>query len=474
MEKFDSIVNLINGTLRDRILIYLLPFVGIIFTLYLLFPQIVRFPAAIKQTFGGLFDKEANAKRKAAGEISSFQALAVAIAAQVGTGNVAGVATAIMAGGPGAIFWMWAAALVGMATIFAEAVLAQKYRTKDKDGNLVGGPAYYLSQGFKNKGLGGLGKFLAAFFALAIVFALGFVGNMTQSNSIATVINNAFNIPLLVVGIAVAIFAGLVFIGGIKRIANFAEMVVPVMAIVYIGLAIIVMIKFRSQVGSVFSLIFSEAFKAKAVAGGAIGVTMKEAIRFGVSRGLFSNEAGMGSTPQAHATANVKHPAEQGLTGMIGVFIDTGLVCTATAVVVLITKAHEIGAAKGLDGALVTQEAFGIAFPGWGVQALAICLTFFAFTTVIGWYYFGETNIKYLFGENGLWPYRIIVIAFIIIGSLFKDIGLVWDIADMVNAIMVIPNLLGLLFLHKEVKGILKDYDKCKQLKEIKYVYEYE
>ncbi|MFY9548491.1 alanine:cation symporter family protein, partial [Miniphocaeibacter sp.] len=176
----------------------------------------------------------------------------------------------------------------------------------------------------------------------------------------------------------------------------------------------------------------------------------------------------------AHATANVKHPAEQGLTGMIGVFIDTGLVCTATAVVVLITKAHEIGAAKGLDGALVTQEAFGIAFPGWGVQALAICLTFFAFTTVIGWYYFGETNIKYLFGENGLWPYRIIVIAFIIIGSLFKDIGLVWDIADMVNAIMVIPNLLGLLFLHKEVKGILKDYDKCKQLKEIKYVYEYE
>lgn len=471
MDLLIKIVDAVNGFMWDKLLLYALPAVGIFFTLYLLFPQVARFPAAIKNTFGPLFDKEENARKKAAGEISSFQALAVAVAAQVGTGNVAGVATAIISGGPGAVFWMWIAAFFGMGTIFAEAVLAQKYRVKDKEGNLVGGPAYYISQGFKNKGLDGFGKFLAGFFAIAITLALGFVGNMTQSNSIASSVNSAFNIPLIAVGIAVAIIAALVFIGGISRIASFAEMVVPVMAALYIGLAVVVMVKFRDQVGGVFSLIFSSAFSVKAVAGGALGFTIKQAIRYGVARGLFSNEAGMGSTPQAHATAHVKHPAEQGLTAMIGVFIDTGLVCTATAMVVLITKANEI---PGLNGALVTQEAFKLAFGPFGEKALSVCLTFFAFTTVIGWYYFGETNVKYLFGDKGLLPYRALVITFIIIGSLFKDIGLVWDLADMTNSIMVIPNLIALLVLSKQVKEVTRDYDRCKQLGEIKYEYEYE
>lgn len=468
MELFISIVNFVNRIMWDYVLLFALPAVGVIFTLMLGFPQIRRFPAALKQTFGKVFDKEENARRRAAGEISSFQALAVAIAAQVGTGNVAGVATAIVSGGPGAIFWMWLAAFFGMGTIFSEAVLAQIFRTKDEDGNLVGGPAYYISKGIKHKGIA---KFLAAFFAIAITLALGFVGNMTQSNSIASSVNAAFGVPSVAVGIAVAILAALVFIGGITRIASFAERVVPVMAAAYIGLAIVVMVKFNDQIIPTISLIFSEAFSTRAVAGGAAGTVMKQAMRYGVARGLFSNEAGMGSTPQAHATANVDHPAEQGLTAMVGVFIDTGLVCTATALVVILTGANEI---PGLNGALVTQEAFSIAFGTFGRMALSVCLTFFAFTTVVGWYYFGETNVKYLFGGKGLLPYRAIVIIFIILGSLFTDIGLVWSIADMTNSIMVLPNLIGLLVLMKYVRNTSKDYDRCKELGEIKYDYKYE
>lgn len=467
MELITQIVDNVNNVLWNKVLIYVLPVVGIIFTFYFGFPQIRRFGAAFKQTFGGLFDKEENARKKAAGEISSFQALAVAIAAQVGTGNVAGVATAIVAGGPGAIFWMWFAALFGMSTIFAEAILAQIYRTKDKQGNLVGGPAYYISQGFKSKALG---KFIAGFFAISIVLALGFIGNMVQSNSISTSINTAFGVPLVVVGVGVALLAALVFIGGIKRIANFAEMVVPVMAIIYIILAIVIMIKFRSQVGTVLSMIFTEAFSTKAVVGGAAGTIMKQAMRLGVARGLFSNEAGMGSTPQAHATAHVKHPVEQGLTAMVGVVVDTGLVCTATALVILVTGAVEY---TGLDGALVTQKAFELAFGNIGQILLSVCLTFFAFTTVVGWYYFGETNIRYLFGDKGLLPYRILVLAFIVFGSTQK-IAVVWNMADMFNAIMVIPNLIGLVVLMKQVKVNIRDYDKCKQLGKIEYTYKYE
>ncbi|MDO5018006.1 MAG: sodium:alanine symporter family protein [Lagierella massiliensis] len=450
----------------DKVLIFLLPIVGLFFTIYLSFPQFARLGAAFKQTFGGLFDKEENARRKAAGEISSFQALAVAIAAQIGTGNVAGVATAILSGGPGAIFWMWLAAIFGMGTIFAEAVLAQKFRTLDKDGETVGGPSFYISQGIQNKGLA---KFLAGFFSVAIILALGFIGNMVQSNSMASAINEAFGVPTIAIGIVIAILAALVFIGGIKRIANFAEMVVPIMALVYVGLAIFVLIKFRSDIGKGFGLIFEGAFNPQAALGAGAGITVKLAIRFGVARGLFSNEAGMGSTPHAHATAKVNHPVEQGLTAMLGVLIDTGIVCTATALVIILTGAYS----SGKEGPLMTQEAFGIAFPGFGKVVLAICLTAFAFTTVIGWYYFGETNIRYLFGKKGLLPYRIIVVVCIVLGSVFK-IDFVWNLSDFFNGLMVFPNLVGLLFLHKHVKALTKDYDRLKQLGKITYDYEYE
>lgn len=461
-----KIVDAGNSVIWNKLLMVLLPVVGLFFTIYLGFPQFVRFGAAFKQTFGGLFDKEENARKKAAGEISSFQALAVAIAGQIGTGNVAGVATAILSGGPGAIFWMWIAAIFGMGTIFAEAVLAQKYRTLDENGNPVGGPAYYISEGIENKTLG---KGLAAFFAIAIILALGFIGNMVQSNSMSSAIHAAFGFSQLAIGICIAAVAALIFIGGIKRIANFAERVVPIMAVVYVVLSIVVLVKFRANIGEAFKLIFEGAFKPQAVLGAGAGITVKLAVRFGVARGLFSNEAGMGSTPHAHATAQVKHPVEQGLTAMIGVFIDTIIVCTATALVIILTGAFD----SGLAGPLMTQEAFHIAFGPLGKAVLAVCLTAFAFTTVIGWYYYGETNIKYLFGTKGLLPYRIIVIVCIVLGSMF-EIQFVWLLSDFFNGLMVFPNLVALLFLHKHVRELEKDYDQLKQLGKLSYVYEWE
>lgn len=440
-----EIIKSLNSVIVDYLLTIALVASGILFLFLNRGVQFRKFGAAFKQTFGGMFKKSDDG-------ISSFQALAVAIAAQVGTGNVAGVATAMVSGGAGAIFWMWIMSLFGMGTIFAEAVLAQKYRVKDEDGNWVGGPAYYITNGLKNKGLA---KFLATFFSVMIIIALGFFGNMTQSNSIAGAVNAAFpQIPLVVIGVIIAIFAALVFIGGIDRIANFAQLVVPFMALIYIIFAILTLVKFRDHIGPSFKLIFQAAFTPEAAAGGALGFGIKQAIKYGVARGLFSNEAGMGSTPHAHATANVDHPAQQGLTAMVGVFIDTIVVCSATALIVLVTDSMD----SGLTGALLTQKAFEIGFGRVGLILLAVALTFFAFTTIIGWYYFGETNIKFLFGKKGLTPYRIIVIAFIVIGS-FQKIELVWSLSDLFNSLMVIPNVIALFILRNDVKDMLNDYE---------------
>ncbi|WFA09091.1 sodium:alanine symporter family protein [Tissierella sp. Yu-01] len=458
MALLENVVGLINGILWDYVLVIGLVGMGIYVSFRLGFPQITRFGKAAKKVFGGVFKKEANKE----GSMSSFQALATSIAAQIGTGNVAGVATAITLGGPGAVFWMWVSAFFGMSTIFVEATLAQKYREVDRDGQLVGGPAYYIRNGLKSKGL-------ASFFAVALIMALGFIGNMVQSNSIADAVSRAFNLPQLIIGIIIAIFAGLIFIGGMKRIASFAEMVVPIMAALYILGSIIVLILYGGMVLPTLKNIVVGAFSPQAVLGGAAGVGIQQAVRFGVSRGLFSNEAGMGSTPNSHAVADVEHPAEQGLSAMIAVFIDTGLVCTATALVILATGADKLG----LEGAGVTQEAFNIAFGPIGQKFLAVCLTFFAFTTVIGWYYFGENNVRYLFkGKNAIKIYQVVVLIFIVLGS-YQKVGFVWSLADMFNGIMVIPNLIALFFLFKESKAILYDYDK--QIgKGEKLYYEYE
>ncbi|MFA9422549.1 MAG: alanine/glycine:cation symporter family protein [Sedimentibacter sp.] len=440
----ENFVKAVNGILWDYILVFGLVGIGLYFSIRLGFPQIRRFKTAAKKVFGGVFNKKASKE----GSMSSFQALATSIAAQIGTGNVAGVATAITLGGPGAVFWMWVSAFFGMSTIFVEATLAQKYRETDKDGQLVGGPAYYIKNGLGSKGL-------ASFFAIALIIALGFIGNMVQSNSIADAINRAFNIPPLVVGIVIAVFACLIFIGGMKRIASFAEMVVPVMAAVYILGAITIMILFRNDILPTFRNIFLAAFNPESVVGGAAGIAVRQAIRFGIARGLFSNEAGMGSTPNSHAVADVLHPAEQGMSAMIAVFIDTVLVCSATALAILTTGAQNSGAV----GVGITQEAFNIAFGPIGGQFLAVCLTFFAFTTVIGWYYFGENNIRFLFkGKYAIRIYQIIVLLFIVLGS-YQKVDFVWSIADMFNGIMVIPNLIAIFLLFKESKAILTDYD---------------
>lgn len=437
-----DLINSLNSVIRNWFLIIGLIGIGIFYTIYTKGVQFRKFNIAFKNVFGTMFEKNKNG-------ISSFQALAVAIAAQVGTGNVAGIATAIMVGGPGAIFWMWISAILGMSTIFAESCLAQKYREKNEDG-YVGGPAYYMKNGFKNKKLG---MNLAKIFAILIVLALGFFGNMTQSNTIATSIHESFSfIPLIVVGIIVAIVAALVFMGGIKRIANFAQLAVPFMALIYIIFSIIILVKFRANLPTAIKTIFVAAFTPEAAAGGALGYGIKKALVMGVARGLFSNEAGMGSTPHAHATAEVKHPIEQGYTAIIGVFIDTIIVCTATALIILSTKSHTLG----LDGVLVTQKAFELSFGVVGKILLSICLTFFAFTTIIGWYYFGETNIKFLFGKKGLLPYRLIVVFFIIWGST-REIALVWNLSDLFNSLMVIPNIIALALLHKDVKNMMEE-----------------
>lgn len=447
MELID-IVQGINGILWSYVLIFLLCGTGIYFTFRLKFVQLRKFGDACRHAFGGitLFGEKAGKEG-----MTSFQSLATAIAAQVGTGNLAGAATAIASGGPGAIFWMWISAFFGMSTIFAEAVLAQIYKERDVDGQIVGGPAYYIHKGFGSRGL-------AVFFSVAIIIALGFIGNMVQSNSISDAFQTAFNMPSLYVGIGLALLAGLIFFGGISRIASFTEKVVPLMALLYIIGGVVVLVMNIDMIIPAFKMIFVGAFNPRAATGGLIGATVKEAMRYGVARGLFSNEAGMGSTPHAHAVAKVDHPAEQGLMAIIGVFIDTFIVLNITAFVIFVT-----GSLDGqTTGIALTQGAFTKAFGGFGNTFVAICLFFFAFSTVIGWYFFGEANIRYLFGLKGLTPYRILVMIFIVLGSTLK-VNLVWELADTFNGLMVIPNLIAVLGLAKVVSKALNEYEYDKQ-----------
>ena len=331
MDQLATLVSDISGFVWNNLLLYILVLTGIIFTIRLKFIQVRKFGEGMRRVFGGinLFGKQADKDG-----MSSFQALATAIAAQVGTGNIAGCATALIAGGPGAIFWMWLSAFFGMATIYGEAVLAQKFKTRSETGEVIGGPVYYIRQAFK----GGFGKFLAGFFAVAIILALGLMGNMVQSNSIGDAFYNAFGVNKLIVGIIIAAISAFIFLGGMKRIASVTEKMVPIMAALYIVGSLVVIIANIKNIPNVFYQIFVGAFNPTAVLGGAAGITVKAAMRFGVARGLFSNEAGMGSTPHAHAVAKVDKPEEQGIVAMIGVFLDTFVVLTLTALVILSTN----------------------------------------------------------------------------------------------------------------------------------------
>ena len=465
MDIISSIVGKINGFLWDFALLFLLCGTGIYFTIRLKFVQIAKFKDGWDRTFGGLSLRGKAADKEG---MSSFQSLATAVAAQVGTGNLAGAATALIAGGPGAIFWMWLSAFFGMATIFVEASLGQQYKTVTESGNAIGGPAYYIKAAFK----GVFGKFLAGLFAIFIILALGFMGNMVQSNSISGAFANAFpQIKPIYIGIACALVAAFIFIGGLKRIASFAEKTVPIMALFYIIGSVIILIMNIKNLPSSIVLIFTSAFNPQAVIGGGLGIGVQQAMRYGVARGLFSNEAGMGSTPHAHALAKVKHPCEQGVVAMIGVFFDTFVVVTLTALVILSsdilqTKIYPLDTVSAipetLKGVGLPQAAFSNGFGFFGVVFVAVCLLFFAFTTIIGWYFFGEQNVKYLFGEKAVKVYAVLVVGFILLGSVLK-VDLVWDLADCFNGLMVIPNLLGILALSGIVGGLFKEYNDLKK-----------
>ena len=463
----ETLLNLVakaNGYLADYILIVLLVGVGLFYSFKTRFVQVRCFGEGMKKVFGNLSLK--GGKNKSG--LSSFQALATAVAAQVGTGNIVGASGAILVGGPGAIFWMWVIAFLGMATIYAEAVLAQETKVVDQNGDVHGGPVYYIKKAFT----GGFGKFLALFFSIATILALGFMGSMVQSNSIAESCNTAFGVPGWVIGVILAVVSAFIFLGGIQRIASVTEKLVPLMAGLFLigGLVILVMnFKF---IPATFGMIFKYAFTPEALIGGGIGAALKTAISQGAKRGLFSNEAGMGSTPHAHAQANVEKPHDQGVVAMIGVFIDTFVVLTMTALVVITMLYSKSGAvlhgltgdaylaATAGDAALVSktsamQMAVGSAFGAdFGNIFVAICLLFFAFSTIISWNFFGKLNVQSLF-KNKKWAnvlYSVIAVVFIFLGTLASN-ALVWELTDFFNYLMVLPNVIALFALSKIVKN---------------------
>ena len=444
MTIFTAAIEQASDILWNSLLLFLLVGTGVFFTIRLRGVQLRRFGEGVHRVFGNFTLRGKKADDQG---MSSFQALATAIAAQVGTGNITGCATALVSGGPGALFWVWVSAFFGMATIYAEAVLAQRYRTT-VNGKVTGGPAYYIRAAFK----GTFGKVLAGVFSVLIILALGFMGNMVQSNAIGDAFHNAFGMSHLAVGIVVAVIAAFIFLGGVQRIAAVTEKIVPIMAAFYIVGCVVILVMNYKALPNAFTQIFVLAFNPQAMAGGVAGVTVQQAMRFGVARGLFSNEAGMGSTPHAHALAKVNHPREQGAVAILGVFIDTFVVLTLTGLVLITSGLIP----EGLTGTALTQAAFSQAFGGFGPVFIAICMFFFAFSTIIGWYFFGQSNFKSLFGEKALPVYSVIVVVFILVGSTLK-VDLVWAMADFFNGLMAVPNLLALLALSGVVAAIDKE-----------------
>ena len=442
------IVSKINEYLSNYILVFLLIGVGLWYSIKTRFVQVRCFGEGMRKVFGNL---KLKGDRHDSG-MSSFQALATAIAAQVGTGNIVGASGAILTGGPGAIFWMWVIAFFGMATIYAEATLAQKTRIVDPDGTVRGGPVYYITTAFK----GGFGKFLAGFFAVSIILALGFMGCMVQSNSIGSTMETAFGVPSWIMGIVLVIICAVIFLGGVQRLASVTEKIVPIMAAIFLLGGLAVLVARITYIPATFAMIFKYAFQPQAIIGGGFGYAIKTAISQGAKRGLFSNEAGMGSTPHAHAQANVAHPHDQGVVAMIGVFIDTFVVLTLNALVIISTlytadgPLAECGAAAAsttLTKANLAQTAFGTVFgEKFGAMFVAVCLFFFAFSTVLSWNLFGKINANYLFGKKNprrcTVVYSLIALVFVFIGTLASN-DLVWELTDMFNNLMVIPNAIA-------------------------------
>ena len=435
----EEVLKNIDGIVWGPPLLILLVGTGIYFTFKLNFIQMFKLPLAIKYLFLNDDDKSDN---EAKGEVSSFAALCTALSATIGTGNIVGVATAIATGGPGALFWMWVAAFFGMATKYAEGVLAIKYREVDENGEMSGGPMYYIEKGVGNKFLANM----FAFFGIAV--ALLGIGTFGQVNSISKAALISFNIPIWFTAIIITILVTLVTLGGIKRISNVAEKIVPTMAILYIIGALLVLICNFKAIPSAITLIIKSAFNPSAALGGTTGITISLAIQMGIGRGVFSNEAGVGSAPIAAAAAKTKYPVKQGLISMTGTFIDTIIICTMTGLAIVLTGSFN----SGLEGAAMTTFAFenGLPFVIIGKYIVNIGLIFFAFTTIIGWNYYGERCIQYLIGIKGIKFYKIIFIALVGVGP-FLSLNLVFIIADIVNGLMALPNLIGLIKLRNIV-----------------------
>ncbi len=441
MEAITSFINTVNGIVWGVPMLVLILGVGIFLSLGLKLMPILKLGTGFKLLWQG---RQSSDK----GEIPPFQALMTALSATVGTGNIAGVASAVFLGGPGALFWMWMTALVGMATKYAEAVLALHYREKDKNGAYVGGPMYYIKNGMGAK-WAWLGGLFALFGALA-----GFgIGNTVQANSMAQVLNTNFGVDPLTVGLVTMVIVGLVLIGGIKRIGKFAGALVPFMAVAYILGSLVVLAINAQALPGAFALIFQEAFTPTAAQGGFAGASIWMAIRFGVARGIFSNEAGLGSAPIAHASAQNQDPVRQGLVAMLGTFIDTIIICTMTGLVIISAGSWT----SGETGAALTSLAFSTALPSVGNYLVAIALALFAFTTIIGWSLYGERCVTYLFGVKAVLPYRILWVLAIPVGA-GMSLDLVWLVADTLNAMMALPNLIALLALSPVVFRLTRAY----------------
>jgi alanine or glycine:cation symporter, AGCS family len=419
--------------------------IGLILTIRIGFLQFRKLGVAMRITFS----KRSRSKSSREGDITPFAALSTALAATLGNGNIAGVATAIFAGGPGAIFWMWICGLLGMATKYSEAMLGVRYRQKHPDGTIAGGPMYYIRAGLKDSKLS---KMLAGMFAICGAVAAFGIGNMVQSNQMSHVVESEFGVPTYLTGLIITILAGLVILGGIRRIGAVASRLVPSMVLIYFAFGTVVLISNITTIPSAFLLIFEHAFSPVSATGGFLGATIKQAIQLGARRGIFSNEAGLGSAPIAHAAAQTPGPIYQGLIGIAEVFIDTLVVCTFTALIILTTGVWT----SGLDGTAMTASAFsqGIPFLGGAVVAMASLL--FGFSTLIGWSYYGEQCLKYLFGIRITIIYRAVFTALILVGALVS-LDLVFAFADVANAFMAFPNLVGLLLLSGIVAKITKE-----------------
>ena len=452
VQTIESVNGIINGFVWGPVMLALLVGTGILLTVMAGFPQITKLGTIMKSTVGSLFGQDAHKKDEAS--ISPYQAVATALASTVGTGNITGVATAIVAGGPGAVFWMWISALFGTMTKFAEVTLAVKFRQKNEKGEWVGGPMYYMENGLNMKWLG------VIFACFATLASFG-IGNMTQANSIAAALQQTLHIDPKITGAIIMVIVAVVILGGIKRIAQVTEKLVPVMGVIYVALGVITIVMNAGKLPAAFAVIFQGAFNPSAVAGGVLGYTIMNAIRFGFARGVFSNEAGLGSAPIAHAASSTDNPVKQGMWGAFEVIFDTFIICTITALVVVMSGLWGPEGA-GLDGAALSIAAFQNSVGIFGAAGVTIGTVLFALSTLLGWSYYGEKSIEYLFKGSSIvggvkLGYKIVFILLTFVGSI-GGLKLIWDIADTLNGLMAIPNLIAIILLSGTVTKQVKEY----------------